>query len=62
MFPPFEVEFVVVVADEEEGGGGAVVGEIGGIGGGEVCEGLLVMVSFLFGVMGAMGGGGGRRE
>lgn len=35
---PFEVEFVVVVADEELGGSGAVVGWIGWVGGGEVCE------------------------
>ena len=40
MFPPFESEFVVVVADEEEGGRGAIVRGIGGVGIGEVCEGL----------------------
>ena len=60
VFPPFEMEFVIVVADEEEGRGGAVVGGIGRVAGGEVCEGLLVVVSFLVGVMGEMGGGGGR--
>ena len=60
MLPPFEVEFVVVVADEEEGRGGAVVGGIGSVAGGEVCEGLLMMVSFLVEVKGGMGGGGGR--
>lgn len=38
MFEPFESEFVVVVADEQGGGVGAIVGGIGGIRLGEVCE------------------------
>lgn len=38
VFRPFELKCVVEVADEDEGGRGAIVGGIGGIGIGEVCE------------------------